>query len=179
MREAIGGTALFQIVIFFIMLFTGFMCLSINQSKAFNVKDQIIQTIQSYNGLDLTKQYEPGQEGAMADIVSYLSDNAYRITGKCPDPIEIGSQRFEYQGYTKDGQITFDKAAFCIAKVESGNAIMSQSCSGDGCITNELPDISYYRIVVFYQLDLPIFHDLFNFSIYGDTKSLYIGSEES
>ena len=46
MREAIGGTWLFQIVIVFILLFTGFMCLTINRSKAFNVKDQIIQTIQ-------------------------------------------------------------------------------------------------------------------------------------
>ena len=51
MREAIGGTWLFQIVIVFILLFTGFLCLSINRSKAFNVKDQIIQTIQSYNGI--------------------------------------------------------------------------------------------------------------------------------
>ncbi len=179
MREAIGGTALFQIVIFFIMLFTGFMCLSINQSKAFNVKDQIIQTIQSYNGIDLESQYEDGQVGAMADIVSYLSDNAYRTTGNCPGPIELNGQKFEYQGYTKDGKITSSHAAFCIAKVESGNAIMNQSCSGDGCITSELPDMAYYRIVVFYQLDLPIFHELFNFTIYGDTKTLFIGSEES
>ena len=73
MREAIGGTWLFQIVIVFILLFTGFLCLSINRSKAFNVKDQIIQTIQSYNGIDLTDEYSEGDESRLTDIVSCIS----------------------------------------------------------------------------------------------------------
>ena len=63
MKEAIGGTWLFQIVIAFILLFTGFMCLTINRSKAFNVKDQIIQSIQSYNGIDLGSEYKEGKTG--------------------------------------------------------------------------------------------------------------------
>ena len=43
MREAIGGSWLFNIVIFFVILFTGYMCLSINHTKAFNVKDDIVK----------------------------------------------------------------------------------------------------------------------------------------
>ena len=76
MREAIGGTAIFQIVIVFILLFTGFMCLTINRSKAFNVKDKIIQTIQSYNGLT-------GE--ARVDIAEYLRESSYRTTGRQPE----------------------------------------------------------------------------------------------
>ena len=55
MREAIGGTWLFQIVIVFILLFTGYMCLSINHSKAYNVKSEILEIIERYNGIDLSQ----------------------------------------------------------------------------------------------------------------------------
>ena len=41
MKESIGGTALFQITIVFLLLFTGVMCITINHSKAFAVKDEI------------------------------------------------------------------------------------------------------------------------------------------
>ena len=46
MREAIGGTWLFNLVIFFVLLFAGYMCLSINYSKAFGVKDKIINELE-------------------------------------------------------------------------------------------------------------------------------------
>ena len=51
MREAIGGTWLFNLVIFFVLLFAGYMCLSINYSKAFNVKDKIINEIERNGGI--------------------------------------------------------------------------------------------------------------------------------
>ena len=47
MKEAIGGVSLFQIVILFLLLFTGVMCLTINHSKAFGVKDEIINIIET------------------------------------------------------------------------------------------------------------------------------------
>ncbi|HIQ94826.1 TPA: hypothetical protein IAB29_06830 [Candidatus Ventrenecus stercoripullorum] len=172
MREAIGGTWLFQIVIVFILLFTGFLCLSINRSKAFNVKDQIIQTIQSYNGIDLTSEYEDGEEGPLADIISYISSNSYRTTGNVPEPEKVGDDIVEYVCYTRDGRITTSNPVFCIAPIR----VDSEGCaSGETCF-NELPDMTYYRVVVFYQLDLPIFHDLFNFKIVGDTKTLFGGA---
>ena len=106
MREAIGGTWLFQIVIVFILLFTGFMCLSINRSKAFNVKNQIIETIESYNGIDLNKEYEEGGTGAIVDIVSYIKDNSYRTVGVSPGN--------EYKCFNRDGKSTNTNPVFCI-----------------------------------------------------------------
>lgn len=163
MREAIGGTWLFQIVIVFVLLFSGFMCLTINQSKAFNVKDRIIQTIQSYDGIDLNSQCT-GSGGALCEIASYLIDSAYRTTGDCRKESE--KDGVTYYGFTKEGKTSNNNAAFCVAKVVSET---SNSYSA------ELPSVSYYRVVVFYQLDLPIFHDLFNFKIKGDTRTIYSG----
>ena len=75
------------------------MCLNINRSKAFSVKDQILQTIQSYNGIDLKSSYEEDSTGAFADIVSYISNNSYRTTGVMPtDEVPEGGIR---QCYTR------------------------------------------------------------------------------
>ncbi len=163
MREAIGGTWLFQIVIVFVLLFSGFMCLTINHSKAFNVKDRIIQTIQSHNGIDVNSQCTGGG-GALCEIASYLIDSAYRTTGDCQK--ESQKDGITYYGFTREGKASTNNAAFCVAKVisETSNAYSS-----------ELPSVAYYRVIVFYQLDLPIFHDLFNFRIRGDTRTIYSG----
>ena len=45
MREAIGGTWLFGLVITFIVFFASFLAVSINYSKAFNVKNNIVDII--------------------------------------------------------------------------------------------------------------------------------------
>ena len=50
MREAIGATWIFGIVIVFIVLFTGYLAFSINYAKAFTVKDSIIDTLEKYSG---------------------------------------------------------------------------------------------------------------------------------
>ncbi len=157
MREAIGGTWLFQIVIVFVLLFSGFICLTINQSKAFNVKDRIIQTIQSHNGVEIYGQCN-NDDGALCEIAKYLTDSAYRTTGTCSSG---------YQGYTREGKIASNNnAAFCLARIQSET---TEAFAG------ELPSVAYYRVEVFYQLDLPVFHDLFNFKVQGDTKTIYVG----
>lgn len=172
MKEAIGGTWIFQIVIVFILLFTGFICLSINRSKAFFVKDRIIQIIQSYNGFNFDETYSDENDSALTEIVSYIKDSSYRNTGVIPADEEVGDERIPYQCYTKDGRVTTKNPVFCIAPIE-----VSEEGYVDGeQIFNELPKMIYYRVVVFYQLDLPIFHDVFNFKVVGDTKTLYGGT---
>ena len=145
MREAIGGTWIFQIVIFFILLFTGYMCLSINHSKAFNVKNTIVKAIEREEGINLN---DPENDPAIQKIVEYLKQTSYRTTGKCPDG---------YMGYNRDGKIDSRNSSFCIAEQTARSA-------------SELPSMNYYRIVVFYQLDLPIFRSVFEFRVSGDTK---------
>ena len=50
MREAIGGTWLFGLVITFIVFFASFLAISVNYSKAFNVKNNIVDMISKYEG---------------------------------------------------------------------------------------------------------------------------------
>lgn len=166
MREAIGGTWIFQIVIFFILLFTGFMCLSINHSKAYNVKSEIIESIERYNGMNL--EDIDSEDLALQDIVAALSTYSYRTTGKCPDDIinPNTGDRIIYKGFNRDGHLDSVNPAFCIAAYTTENYQPQ--------MVEELPSMTYYKVVVFYQLDLPVFHNLFNFTLKGDTKVMNV-----
>ena len=131
MREAIGGSWLFQIVVAIILIFVGYLCLAINHSKAFNVKNSIITAIELQDGMDLTN---PTDDASVQDIVAAINGVAYRTTGS-------------------------RSSAFCIKKIKARNVN-----------SDELPDKYFYKVVVFYKLDLPIFNNFFNFQITGDTR---------
>lgn len=156
MREAIGGTWLFNIVIFFVILFTGYICLSINHTKAFNVKDDVVKIIERENGFDKNLNDVDETNEIIKSIVSSLKKVGYRSVSSCPNA-DGGSI---WYGFDREGRRSDRDASVCIRKVNVNNAV------------GEL-DVSYYQVIVFYQLDLPIFNSLFKFSVKGDTKLLY------
>ena len=160
MREAIGGTWLFNIVIFFVLLFTGYMCLSINYSKAFNVKDKIINEIERSGGIKNISNSD-GKDPTINAITAYLQEVGYRTTGNCAD--------YDY-GCDRNGKCTSNPSgsgyAYCLKEVKASDTY-SHATRG------EFIFVSYYKIKVFYQLDLPILRQIFGFSIKGDTKLLY------
>ena len=184
MREAIGGTWLFQIVILFILLFTGYMCLSINYTRGFDVKDKIINEIERYGGFKQSNS----DDYALGNIVEYMKKVGYRATGKCGKQFDGGV------GCTRDGKCdditdyNNNNYAFCIKEVKYNNlgenlnefykdATVANSISpklyGDSVTSGEFYYLSYYNVKVFYKLDLPVLSQVFNFSIDGDTKTLY------
>ncbi|MBO7078517.1 MAG: hypothetical protein J6W64_01745 [Bacilli bacterium] len=162
MKEAIGGTWLFQIVIVFILLFAGYMCLSINHSKAFGIKSEIVESLSRHGGVD------------KKEIQNILSKASYRTSGSCNKFEDQGAQRCTnpsgtkstpnkcWYGYDREGKETSgSNATFCIKRI----SVSSEN--------PELPQMFYYKVKVFYQLDLPVFNSLFSFVVNGDTTILY------
>ena len=147
MKESFGATFLFQIVIVFLLLFTAIMCLTINNTKAFAVKNEVVSYIESQGGIDISRPLDNRNDG----IVDILSKAGYFTTGKC----ETG-----YTAYNRDGSLntsTSNKSAICIKKIDSNQET-------GGC---------YFEIMVFYRLDLPVFGSVFNFKTTGKTKVLF------
>ena len=169
MKEAIGGVSIFQIAILFILIFTGIMCLTINHSKAFAVKDEIINIIQN----EKFASHKEGEYYVMNDDVSQkiaesLNNAGYRVSSKCPD---------DYQGYTREGQETNGEASYCIRIKDVAKALNSSAkdtCKNNKCevASTGFPDMVYYDVILFYQLDIPIINNIMNFKIYGSTKSI-------
>jgi len=149
MREAIGGAYIFQIVVVFILLFTGFMSLSINYSRAFAVSTEIANIIERENGFN---------QNIEQTISEYLIDVGYKTKGECD---EHDGEGINVGAGTSFGSGT--KYNYCINKVS-----LSATCQ-----TEECPVTAYYRIKVFYKLDLPILSMFFEFDIKNSTKKLY------
>ena len=143
MKESIGGISLFNIVIVFVMVFTGYISLTINYSKrtpssvassgnnCYNFKDQ---------------------------IVDYFKETNYTSVGRCDD---------DWYGYSRSGELLglgSKKAAFCIKAIEAH-------------ATSELPDAVYYKVKMFYHLDLPVINRFWNFTVEGETTRVYAPNE--
>ena len=170
MKEAIGGIPIFQIVVVFILLFTAVMCLTINHSKAFAVKDEIITIIENRNleSANDASSLNIGSDVAK-EIAEYLNKSGYRITGTCPDG---------FVGYDRSGSEIGKNANFCVKAHDVANSYYSDiqdKCKGSKCTPAQVgyPKMVYYEIVLFYQLDIPIIGEAWNFRIYGSTKTLY------
>ena len=148
MREAIGGTWLFGLVITFIVFFASFLAVSINYSRAFNIKNEIVNIISKYEG------DTPDSRKAIAD---YLNNSGYLVPGKCPESDEKGS----YIGYDNKGD-----------KVEGENSL-SYFCIKKWSGNNSSIERAYYSAVIFFRIDLPIVGSLTTFSIKGETEPVF------
>ncbi len=102
MREAIGATWLFNIVIVFILLFTGYLCLAINYSRAYNVKNEVVDIIERNNGYNTRAQEE---------IANYLSKIGYRTTGKCEEGMK---------GNNDDKSYGLGESVYCYKEMKTG-----------------------------------------------------------
>lgn len=169
MKEALGGISIFQLVILFILLFTGIMCLTINQSKAYGVKDEIITIIQNTSLASLNSTNKLSSDTS-SKIAEHLKNAGYRITGKCPDE--------EWIGYDRNGHEVKKDPAYCVRINDVSNSFfddLEEKCANNKCevIKEGYPKMVYYDIVLFYQLDIPILNNIMNFKIYGSTKVLF------
>lgn len=163
MKTAMGGIPIFQLVILFILLFTGIMCLTINHSKAFTVKDYIINVVEKSeysNSIDHN------------EISAMLVEAGYRITGKnCPSG---------WTGYNRAGSEVSRDVSYCIKENDVTDTFYgdaSKKCAGGKCnvATVNHPKMVYYDVMVFYQLDIPGLNQLMNFSTTGSTKIMIGG----
>lgn len=148
MKESVGALGLTNIVIVLILLFSGYLCMAINQTKAQGVKNEIVNIVQKHNGFD---------SDTLREINEYMQSVGYRSKGSC-DVEEDGD------GYTQTGQKS-NKGLFCIKCIP----IIPDGYDPDG----HFPPAAYYKIKVFFSIDFPLLDDAFNFNLKGSTKFLF------
>ena len=146
MREAIGGTWLTQLVIVIMFIFVAFLALSINYSKAFRVKNEVLSIIEKKEGIT-----------QINNANKFLANNGYNTVGKC----EVGSYGFLINNVTAtliDNSNKNNKYNYCISKTKS--------------ITTNFPNRSYYKVKLFFKFNLPIVGDVYTFKVDGETKDI-------
>jgi len=162
MKESIGMVSITAIVIVFILFFTGYMCISLNQAKAYNVKNEIISIIQKNNGLNDT---------AKSEISTYMAEVGYRSSGDCDD----GYSPMDLSG---DVDNSGTNGAICIKKYYINGTNSKGLDDNLNDPENQIPSYAYYNVQVFFAFDMPIINSVFPFSLKGSTRSIFCPSED-
>lgn len=165
MRDAVGSTWIFSLVISFTLIFAGFLVLALAYSKAYKLKNEMISIFEKYEGFTKTA-YTINQEnesynqrlGSIGIVNQYLNNSGYKSKGVC----EIGDYGASDLSDI-DGALTYitsesdakEKYYYCITVGETV-----------GCNTT-------LKVKVFYDFNLPIFGQLKKYSITGQTREIY------
>lgn len=151
MKDAIGATWLMGIVLVFVVLFSGFLAFAVNYSKAFKVKNEIINILEkNMNYDDVTQQ----------KIRDYLGDIGYDFTEKkvvCPESI-YGKDVYSTNNDVTKGII---RDNYCIKEIkETGNSVAGT-------------EVSTYKVTAFVMVDMPLIWQSFYVPVSGETKRIY------
>lgn len=149
MRQAIGTTWIMQLVIIFMLIFVAFLALTINYTKAFKIKNELISIIERNEGIKETA------DGSVGLINNYLLYNNYTVQGSC----EVG----EYGGKdlninTISEVIAGEKYSYCVKKISTS--------------TPTTPKRARYEVRIFFRFSLPIIGDLITFPVEGTTINI-------
>ena len=103
MRQTIGSTWLFILIISFTLIFAGFLVLVLSYSKTYKMKNEITSIIEKYEGLTTDS----------AKVINdYLKNSNYRTMGKC----KSGTYASDNLSSTKKVTDIKKKYYYCIDK---------------------------------------------------------------
>lgn len=140
MRQAVGSAFILNLVIFFITLMMLIFVGSISYSKAYKVKNRIINIIEDNKGYN---------EDSIDEIESTLADIGYQIslTSDCGKVMPEGSkQKYPTSDYVSGYR-------YCI---------FENTTSNDNGV--------YYTVVTFMKFDFPVIGNFVEFPVKGETK---------
>jgi len=156
MRQAIGSTWVLQLVIIFMLIFVAFLALTINYTKAFRVKNEVISIIEKYEGVS-TKE-----NGSVSIINNYLDYNNFFTQGKCNEG-EYGVKNLN-ENIIEEASPS-EKYNYCITKINTSN-------------NSPIATRSKYRVTLFFKFSLPVIGDLFTFSVEGTTIDINYAEDD-
>lgn len=145
MRQTIGGTWLLQLMILFILLFVGFIILTLNYSKTIKTKNEVISMVEKYEGLN---------EQSISLVNNYLLSSGYSVTGVCTSEDKKGIYgAFDLNSSELEEARVGEKYYYCLKKYKGANTSY------------------YYQVTLFYKFNLPIIGDTSRFTIKGTTTN--------
>ena len=153
MRDAVGSTWVFGLVITFTLIFAAFLALALTYAKAYRMKNEMATIIEKYEGI--TTNDNLSNMGSVSIINQYLKNNGYKAKGSC----KIG----EYGADSLDSNTL--------------SLVSNTGTQYHYCITYETN--TYYKCTfifklrVFYDFNLPVLGQIRKFAINGQTNELY------
>lgn len=155
MRESLGGSLLLNLVIVFAGLVIIFFISILSYSKAYRVKNRIVEIIEKYGAYE--KIDANGKNAITEELNPDLSAAGYEtsIPRKC-DTIRTRLVNEKYTGALSSNLNKTYGYDYCVFEMKS-----STNSTG-----------KYYVVVTFIHFEIPILGDFLTFPVYGETKIL-------
>lgn len=162
MKDSIGGAWLIGLAAVFIVLFASYLAVSINYTKAFKVKNRIINIIEENEGYTAYQNnyLSPGNN---FDSMSTTDDQLDEIS-------TTDAKIFRYLkeiGYSRDS-ITENTSSKCFDgdsdSYRAGGYCIQKVCGGHG---------AYYRVMTFINFEIPLINFKILIPISGETKTMF------
>ena len=144
MREAIGSSFVLNFIITFIIIFILIFVGTLTYTKAYKVKNKIVDTIEYYDGRIESSNRLNGD--VQSTINEKLGQIGYRI--------DNNNTTCSTDGRLKGTPISKDNSGYryCIYKVTTKRG-------------------AYYEVVAYAYLEIPIIGAKLQFPVYGETKT--------
>lgn len=165
MRESIGGSWIFGIVALFVVLFSSFIAYSVAYTKAFKVKNEIINIIEKSEGFTLY-DLNAGNPGATGSGVRELRDK-----NDCESRFDNHVCPAEALSYLLIDNVGYNKQN--VNKPEYGNCYEGGYCILKVCTDTKVGAKIYYKVTTFIKIKIPVVNLALELPVKGETKELY------
>lgn len=153
MKEAIANAGVYNLVIIFVIILLAFFIGSLSYSKAFKVKNKIIEEIEKDQG------YTTGINDSTEDRVEeWITNIGYRVntgntrnTENCPKVTGNGGEEGKLVNTDGDYQ-------YCVYEFDTCTTGSDKAKCG-----------KYYRVIAYMYFDVPILSGLLKLPVSGET----------
>ena len=150
MREAVGSTFLFKIMIVFIFFFTSFLAIAINYSQAFGLKNKIISSIEKNEGYN---------EFSRKEIADAVSSTGYFRNVQCPKNEDSAGEALSFIAKSDANN---DITGVCLELVNTAGTVA----------VDKNTDKVYYKVTTYVSFNLPILGNILTIPVRGETQIL-------
>ena len=152
MRQTIGGTWTFMLMILFTLIFAAYIALTINYSRSFKVKNEVLSLIEKNEGFT---------DNGVKLINNYLSQSGYKTLGTCKlqtDVVVYGVKSIEPNTVSIERAEGGKEYYYCFSKYTGYHSYFRTR--------------AYYKITLFFHFDIPVLGDLYTFDVDGQTSEI-------
>lgn len=177
MKESISNIWLLGIVIIFILIFAAYIAITVDYSRTFRLKNEVLTIIEKNKGFTdargvtgTSKINTTGANnqiqvnvGAIQTINLYLSGNGYLAKGHCPDDGNywFGIKELSVETISCENASPDTKYYYCVSKYNTGRVAAGTYKS------------IYYKVRLFYKMEFPVLQDFFSVKVEGITDEIY------
>ena len=153
MKEAIANAGVFNLIIIFVIVLLAFFIGSLSYSKAFKVKNKIIEEIEKDQGYTIgtNNSTESRVEEWIGNIGYRVNTGNSRNTVNCPTVTGNGGEQGKLVNTDGDYQ-------YCVYEFDTCTARSDKAKCG-----------KYYRVTAYMYFDIPIISGLLKIPVSGET----------